>query len=92
MKAALLSSQLDENWLTLRWRRGESPMRRFLIDQATEARFQSSAPMLSEAREIYLRIKGIVRPVTFGTAVERVINHLIVLVGAALRQVGAIQA
>jgi len=92
VKAASLSSQLDEDWLTLRWRIGESPMRRFLIDQATEARFQSSAPMLSEAREIYLCIKDIDRPVTFGNAVERAINHLIVLVGAALRQVGAIQA
>ena len=92
MKTASLSSQLDEDWLTLRWRIGESPMRRFLIDQATEARFQSSAPMLSEAREIYLCIKDIDRPVTFGNAVERAINHLIVLVGAALRQVGAIQA
>jgi hypothetical protein len=48
--------------------------------------------MLSEAREIYLCIKDIDRPVTFGNAVERAINHLIVLVGAALRQVGAIQA
>jgi hypothetical protein len=33
-KSALLASQLDEEWLTLRWRRNHSPLRRFLHEQA----------------------------------------------------------
>ena len=81
VKAASLVSQLDEDWLTLRWRRNESPLRRFLIDQVTEAKMKSSAPLLSEAKEIYLRIKGVDRPVTFSSAVERAINNLTDLIG-----------
>ena len=81
VKAASLTSQLDEDWLTLRWRSNDSPLRRFLNDQATQARFGSSAPLLSEAKEIYLRTKGVDRPVTFGTAVDRAIKHLTELVG-----------
>jgi len=38
-KSASLASQLDE---TLRWRRNDSPLRRFLYEQAYEARDQSS--------------------------------------------------
>ena len=48
-KSALLASQLDEEWLTLRWRRNDSPLRRFLHEQAYEARGQSSSPLMSEA-------------------------------------------
>ena len=81
VKAASLSSQLEEDWLTLRWRSKDTPLRRFLKDQATEARFASSAPLLSEAGEIYLRTKGEGRPATFGSAVNRAINKLIGLIG-----------
>ena len=81
VKAASLSSQLDEDWLTLRWRSKDTPLRRFLKDQATEARFASSAPLLTEAGEIYLRTKGQGRPATFNSAVNRAINNLIALIG-----------
>jgi integrase len=81
VKATSLSSQLDEDWLTLRWRTQDNPLRRFLADQATEAKFESSAPLLSEAKAIYLRTKGIGRPITFNTAVDRAIGNLTDLVG-----------
>ena len=45
-KSASLASQLEEEWLTLRWRRDDSPLRRFLREQAFEARAESDAPLL----------------------------------------------
>lgn len=81
IKAASLASQLDEDWLTLRWRSNGTPLRRFLRNQSVEARIESSAPLLSEAREIYLRLKGKNRPSTFSSAVERATNNLFNIVG-----------
>ena len=69
-KSASLASQLDEEWLTLRWRRNDSPLRRFLHEQAYEARGQSSSPLMSEARDIYLRTKGVTRPKVFTKAID----------------------
>ena len=34
----------DEEWSTLRWRRNDSPLRKFLVEEAHEARGQSVAP------------------------------------------------
>jgi integrase len=56
-------------------------LRKFLKDQATEARSESTAPLMSEAGKIYLHTKGEGRPVTFRTAVERAINNLVSLIG-----------
>ena len=75
-KSASLASQLDEEWLTLRWRRNDSPLRKFLHEQAYEARGQSSAPLMSEAKDIYLRTKGVSRPKTFTQAIDRTVNNL----------------
>ena len=80
-KSASLASQLDEEWLTLRWRRNDSPLRKFLFEQSFEARSQSNAPVMSEARDIYLRTKGGSRPKTFTQAIDRTVNNLIGLVG-----------
>jgi hypothetical protein len=57
VKAASLAAQLNEDWLTIRWRSKDRPLRKFLKDQATEAGFESAAPMMSEAGKIYLRTK-----------------------------------
>ena len=80
-KSALLASQLDEEWSTLRWRRNDSPLRKFLVEEAYEARGQSLAPLMSEAKEIYLRTKGVSRPKTFTQAIDRTVNNLLELVG-----------
>ena len=61
-KSTSLASQLEEEWLNLRWRRNDSPLRKFLHQQAYEARGHSSAPLMSEAKDIYLRTKGVSRP------------------------------
>ena len=81
IKAASLASQLDEDWLTLRWRTKDTPLRRFLRDQAVEASIESSAPLLTEAREVYLRIKGKDRHDLFVAGVTRATNNLINLIG-----------
>ena len=51
-KSTSLASQLEEEWLNLRWRRNDSPLRKFLHQQAYEARSHSSAPLMSEAKDI----------------------------------------
>ena len=81
IKAASLASQLEEDWLTLRWRSKDTPLLRFLKGQAAEARISSSAPLMTEAGTIYLRVKGASRPITFSAAVERAIKNLTELVG-----------
>jgi len=48
IKAASLASQLEEDWLTLRWRSKDTPLLRFLKGQAAEARISSSAPLMTE--------------------------------------------
>jgi integrase len=80
-KSTTLAAQLDEEWMTLRWRSNDSPLRRYLSDQAFEARESSNAPLMTEARDIYLRSKGDGRPVTFSQAVDRAIGNLVDTVG-----------
>ena len=65
----------------MRWRQNDSPLRKFLIEGAYESRGQSSAPLMSEAKEIYLKTKGISRPKTFTQAIDRTVNNLLELVG-----------
>ena len=81
IKSITLASQLDEEWLTLRWRSKDNPLRHYLTDQAHEARVLSNAPLLSEAKNIYLHSKGDGRPVTFAQAVDRAVNNLLNTIG-----------
>ena len=72
-KSASLASQLDEEWLTLGWRRNDSPLRRFLHQQAYEARGGS---FISEVKALSFWTKGEVRPKTFTQAIDRTVNNL----------------
>ena len=67
--------------MTLRWRRDNSPLRRYLSDEAFEARELSNAPLMSEAKTIYLKSKGNGRPITFTQAVDRTTESLICTIG-----------
>ena len=49
-KSTTLAAQLDEEWMTLRWRRDDSPLRRYLSAEAFEAREFSNAPLMSKAK------------------------------------------
>ena len=77
-KSVTLAAQLDEEWLTLRWRQKDNPLRRLLGDEEYEP---SNAPLISEAKNIYLHSKGDSRPLTFSQAVERTVSNLINAVG-----------
>jgi integrase len=78
VKSVSLASQLDEEWLTLRWRQKDNPLGRYLVDEAYEP---SNAPLLSEAKDTYLRSKGNNRPITFSQAVERAVGNVIAVAG-----------
>ena len=67
--------------MTLRWRRDDSPLRRYLSDEAFEARELSNAPLMSEAKTIYLKSKGNGRPITFTQAVDRATESLVGTIG-----------
>ena len=56
-------------------------MHKILLEQAYEGRGQSTAPLMSEAKDIYLRTKGVTRPKTFTQAIDRTVNTLFELVG-----------
>jgi len=73
-----LASQLEEEWLTLRWLQKDNPLERFLADEYYEP---SNAPLISNAKDIYLHSKGDGRPITFSQAVERAVGNLVNAVG-----------
>ncbi|MBN06998.1 MAG: hypothetical protein CMM45_04105 [Rhodospirillaceae bacterium] len=81
VKAASLASQLNEDWLTLRWRSKDTPLRRFLRDQGAEARTVSSAPLMTEAGSLYLSATASHRPEIFRAEVDRAVTSLTDLVG-----------
>ena len=63
---------------TLRWRQKDNSLGRFLADEYYEP---SNAPLMSDAKDIYLHSKGNGRPITFSQAVERAVGNLINAVG-----------
>ena len=81
VKAASLASQLNEDWLTLRWRSKDTPLRRFLRDQTAEAQIVSSSPLMTEAGSLYLSAEASNRPQTLREAVDRAVTNLTDLVG-----------
>ena len=80
-KSTNLAAQLDEEWLTIRWRQRDNPLKRFLADQSYASHELSNAPLLSEAKVVYLNSKSVDRPVTFTQAVDRAVNNLVSSVG-----------
>jgi len=78
VKSASLTSQLDEEWLTLRWKKQETPLARFLLDEGSA---NSNAPSLSQAKDIYLSAKGADKPKTFHQTVERSVKNVTSIVG-----------
>ena len=64
-KSTSLAARLDEEWMALRWRSNDNPLKRFLSDDALAERDASNAPLMSGAKDIYLQSKSNGRPVTF---------------------------
>jgi len=80
-KSTILAAQLNDEWLGLRWRSTENPLKSYLVDEIGSRGDESNAPLLSEAKNIYLEAKGIGRPITFSQAVDRAVANLISNVG-----------
>ncbi len=80
-RAASLAARLDEDWLTLRWKAKDDPLRRFLKDQVSTSipilDVVSNAPMLTDAKDEYVRLKGSGRSGTFSQAADRAVRYLI---------------
>ncbi len=73
--ASLLAARLDEYWLDLRLR-NSSPL---FQDKFLESPIKvlSSAPLLSEAKQLYLDLKGAGRSKVFVQSTERTVSYLI---------------
>jgi integrase len=80
-RAASLATKLDEDWLTLRWRSSSDPFSRFFIGPRETDAVVSSAPLLSEAKNLYLSVKGIGRPKSFEQSADRAVGYMINLFG-----------
>ena len=68
-----IASKLDDYWLGLRLKRTDVPARDKFIDSGINP---SSAPLLSEARERYLAIKGAERSQLFFSHTRRAIKYV----------------
>jgi len=75
-KSASLATRLDDDWLTLRWRNNDNPLKRYMSENSNSSHEPSSAPLISKAKDIYVTAKGNSRPLTFAQAVDRAISNL----------------
>lgn len=81
MRASVYAVQLTDDWTTLRWRNRNNPFSRFLNDGISVAVSQSSAPLFSEAKTIYLKAKQQGRSKIFLMSVGRAEKYLTQLHG-----------
>jgi len=80
-RASTLAGKLDQDWLALRWKNESDPFNRFLLDHTVEAKLSSSAPTMTEAKELYVRAKREGRSITFQQAADRAVRELASLSG-----------
>lgn len=73
--AQMMTSRLDEYWLDLRLR-NTSPL--FAEKISTEGKLPSSiAPTISEAKELYIQVKGTNKSRAFSLSANRIVRYLI---------------
>lgn len=79
-RAMTLAASLEEDWLTLRRKASDGPLRRYLKASggttSGSASSASKAPFLSEAKDHYVRTKGAGRSATFAQASDRAVRYL----------------
>ena len=84
-RAMTLAATLEEDWLTLRRKGSGDPLRRYLRDPrvatTVTAQSASQAPILSDAKDHYVRVKGAERSTTFAQAANRSVRYLTELHG-----------
>jgi len=81
-RALAAAAQLDDYWLSLRMKDGQVPKQHLaLSDPARISDLKPTpidlGPTLTEAMEIYIRLKGHQRPKTFLASSERACRYLI---------------
>ncbi len=74
--AASLAANVEEDWLTLRWRSSNDPFSRFLRDTTAVSAVRSTAPLISEAKVMYLDAKVNGRGLAFKQSTDRAIGYL----------------
>lgn len=75
-RSASLASRLEQDWLTMRWQSQYEVLKRHLIDAPLAPSKHSTAPKLSEVRDIYVAAKKSGRSVTFVQSVDRAVSKL----------------
>ena len=73
-----INQKLDDYWMALRLSTMDNPALRFLKDRAVEL---SSVPLLSEALDTYLRLKGSNKAPTFHRGAKRNIKAVVDVLG-----------
>jgi len=73
-----INQKLDDYWMALRLSTMDNPALRFLKDRAVKP---SSAPLLSEALDTYLRLKGSNKAPTFHRGAKRNIKAVVDVLG-----------
>lgn len=71
--------KLDEFWFKLRLNGGQVPGHHRLLND--EERTRRPSPTIIEAKELYLRLKGVGRSKTFAMGVDRAVGYLIAASG-----------
>jgi integrase len=73
------AAKLDEFWFKLRLNGGQVPGHHRLLND--EERSRRPSPTITEAKELYLRLKGGGKPKTFHMGAERAVDYLIAATG-----------
>ncbi|HEY8576297.1 MAG TPA: DUF6538 domain-containing protein [Devosia sp.] len=71
--------KLDEFWFKLRMNGGQVPGSHRLLDD--EERTRKPSPTVLEAKDLYLRLKGVGRPKTFHMGADRAVEYLVAASG-----------
>lgn len=74
-RALVHAIKLDEFWFKLRMNGGQVPGHHRLLND--EERTRKPSPTILEAKELYLRLKGVGRPKTFHMGADRAVEYLI---------------
>jgi len=80
-RSVALAGQLEQDWLSIRWQVNDDPFRRFLINAKDVSAMSSSAPRLSEVRDLYVEAKKHGRAETFTQSVDRAVAKLTQVAG-----------
>ena len=80
--ALTAASQLDDYWLTLRMKEDHTPVQHLAVSDParmlnTKPELINLGPKLTDAKSIYLKLKGHDRPKTFTSSAERACKYLI---------------